>query len=285
MLSSRFIFQRLRHNFILRNVFFFVKQMMDKELNFFAASLSFYTLSTIVPLFVIILTILTNLKVFTEYYLDIKTFLFENFMPVHSEKIMALIDQFISNSVGLGIISLLIMVFSSLLFFQNFEFIANRIFRVKEKNFFHSLGIYFVFVTVVPIGLGATFLISYYIHSFFMNYDFMGWLNFIKIIPYLIIWTVFFIIYKISINTKIKWKVLVSGALINAIIWVGAKNMFVYYVVFNQSYKTLYGSFAFILYFLLWIYVSWLIFIYGIKLLYLIHKYYNRKIAHDKATS
>ena len=271
------IMKKLRHNFIFRNISFFIKQMIDKELNYYAASLSFYTLSTIVPLFFIVLTVLTHLKIFTEYYINIKSFLFENFMPIHSEKIMELIDQFISNSLELGIVSLMIMVFSSLLFFQNFEYIANKIFRIKPKSFLHSLGVYFIFITVIPIGLGSAFYLSYFVYSFIKDYEFVIWLNFISILPFFITWFIFFIVYKISINTKLSFKVEILASFINSIIWVSAKNLFIYYVIFSHSYKTIYGSFAFILYFLLWIYISWLIFVYGIKLLYVIHRFYDKK--------
>jgi membrane protein len=251
--------------------------MIDKELNYFAASLSFYTLSTIVPLFLIVLTILTHLKFFTNFYLDIKKFLFENFMPIHSEKIMSLIDQFINNSFELGIVSFIIMLFSSFMFFQNFEYIANKIFKVKEKNIFYSFSTYLIFVTIIPIGIGIAFYITFYLNLFLDKYEITSSLTRINLslLPYVIIFFVFLLIYKISINKKIPLKVEATGALINAVIWVGAKNMFIIYVITNESYKTIYGSFSFILYFLLWIYVSWLIFIYGIKLLYLIYKYNN----------
>lgn len=267
----------LKHNLFIRNIIFFIKQMIDKELNYFAASLSFYTLSTIVPLFLIVLTILTHLKFFTNFYLDIKKFLFENFMPIHSEKIMSLIDQFINNSFELGIVSFIIMLFSSFMFFQNFEYIANKIFKVKEKNIFYSFSTYLIFVTIIPIGIGIAFYITFYLNLFLDKYEITSSLTRINLslLPYVIIFFVFLLIYKISINKKIPLKVEATGALINAVIWVGAKNMFIIYVITNESYKTIYGSFSFILYFLLWIYVSWLIFIYGIKLLYLIYKYNN----------
>jgi len=50
--------------------------------------------------------------------------------------------------------------------------------------------------------------------------------------------------------------------------------IFVYYVTFNKTYTTLYGSFSTIMFFLIWIYLSWIIFLYGVKFCY----YLNRRI-------
>lgn len=43
------------------------------------------------------------------------------------------------------------------------------------------------------------------------------------------------------------------------------KNLFVYYIVYNKTYSTIYGSLSTFLFSFLWIYISWIIYLYGVK--------------------
>ncbi|MBR1819287.1 MAG: YihY/virulence factor BrkB family protein, partial [Neisseriaceae bacterium] len=47
---------------------------------------------------------------------------------------------------------------------------------------------------------------------------------------------------------------------------------FVAYVGYNKTYINLYGSFSVLFFFLLWIYVSWVLFLHGVKLCVLLDR-------------
>ena len=119
---------------LFKHVKFFISTFVDKELTLFAASISFYTIFTIIPLLLIMLTLLTSLPSFAEYYETIKGFIFSNLMPVNSEALMVHIDGFLQNSAKLGAIGLVMILVASLLFFKNFEYIANKIFHAKPRT-------------------------------------------------------------------------------------------------------------------------------------------------------
>ena len=89
----------------------------DKELTLFAASLSFYTIFSFIPLLLILMTILTSLKSFADIYLRIQDFIFSNLLPINSEIAMEHINGFLQNSVEMGTISMSMLFISSLLFF------------------------------------------------------------------------------------------------------------------------------------------------------------------------
>ncbi|WP_314988890.1 YhjD/YihY/BrkB family envelope integrity protein, partial [uncultured Campylobacter sp.] len=44
-----------------------------------------------------------------------------------------------------------------------------------------------------------------------------------------------------------------------------SKYVLLYYAILNETYRSIYGSFAVLLFFFLWIYVSWVVFLYGFK--------------------
>jgi len=253
---------------------FFTSTFVDKELTLFAASLSFYTIFTIIPLLLIMLTLLTSLPSFSEHYETIKIFIFSNLMPVNSEAMMEHIDGFLENSGKMGVMGFVMILVASLLFFKNFEYIANKIFDAQPRGLWDSITTYWTMLTLTPIALGISFYITGYIATLMASNTLTSSFNILPLVPYLIIWGLFFLLFQISANTKVNPKASAISSFIISIVFNLSKNAFVYYVFLNKSYTTIYGSFAILMFLFLWIYVSWIIFIYGLKLCYLLNQKY-----------
>ncbi len=253
---------------------FFTSTFVDKELTLFAASLSFYTIFTIIPLLLIMLTLLTSLPNFSEHYETIKIFIFSNLMPVNSEAMMEHIDGFLENSGKMGVMGFVMILVASLLFFKNFEYIANKIFDAQPRGLWDSITTYWTMLTLTPIALGISFYITGYIATLMASNTLTSSFNILPLVPYLIIWGLFFLLFQISANTKVNPKASAISSFIISIVFNLSKNAFVYYVFLNKSYTTIYGSFAILMFLFLWIYVSWIIFIYGLKLCYLLNQKY-----------
>ena len=258
---------------------FFISTFMDKELTLFAASLSFYTIFSFIPLLLITMTILTSLDSFSDLYLKIQDFIFANLLPVNSEVIMEHINGFLQNSVEMSGVSFLMLFVSSLLFFKNYEFIANRAFHAPKRGFLESVGVYFLMLIITPTALGSAFYITSYIATLMASNSLTSGFNILPLVPYIIVWVLFFILFKLSANIKVHFKAAAISSLIISVVFSLAKNSFIYYVFMNQSYTTIYGSFAILLFLFLWIYASWVIFIYGLKLCYLINRVYQNREA------
>ncbi|MEA1920985.1 MAG: YihY family inner membrane protein [Campylobacterota bacterium] len=269
---------------LYRHARYYIALMVDKELTLYAASLSYYTIFTIVPLLLITLTIFTSLPSFQEHYETIKSFIFENLVPVHSEAVTSHIDGFLQNSGKLGAIGLIMVIVAALLFFQNFEYIVSKIFKTRQRTIWESITTYWTLLTLTPMALVASFYISGKVHTLLNSNEIIsGWINIMSLLPYLIIWALFFLIFKIASVEKTSTKAAALSSFIIALVWNIAKSGFISYVVMNKSYATIYGSFSTLLFFLLWIYVSWIIFIYGLKLCYLIDCNYCNSESDEKA--
>ncbi len=266
-----------RIHYLYRHLKFFIFTFVDKELTLFAASLSFYTIFTIIPLLLIMLTLLTSLPSFAEHYESIKVFIFSNLMPVNSEAIMGHIDGFLENSAKMGAIGLVMVLVASLLFFKNFEYIANRIFHAKKRTMWESITTYWTMLTLTPIALGASFYITGHIATLMASNSITDGLDILPLVPYVIIWALFFLLFQISANVKINPKASFISSFLISVVFSISKNAFIYYVFLNKSYTTMYGSFAILMFLFLWIYVSWIIFIYGLKLCYMINRIYEKR--------
>lgn len=272
---------KLQARELYKQVGLFVLSFVDKELTLFAASLSFYTIFTIIPLLIIMMSLITSLPSFQEHYESIKGFIFSNLMPVQSELIIEKIDGFLANSAKMGIMSLAAVLVASLLFFKNFEYIANRIFSAKSRGLWESITTYWTMMTLTPIALGVSFFITGKIATLMASNSLTSGVNILPLIPYIIIWGLFFLIFQIGPNAKIDPKASAISSFIVSIIFSFSKNAFIYYVFMNKSYSTMYGSFAIVMFLFLWIYVSWIIFLYGLKLCRIIDGIYKNKKSQE----
>lgn len=253
---------------VWRHLRLFIVMMFDRDLTVYASSLSFYTIFTVVPLLIISLSLIANVPVFNDQYVKIQLFIFENIMPVHTEAIAGYLESFFQNSVQLGVIGFATMIVSSLLFFQNFEQIVGKIFKTPQRGVWDSITTYWTLITLTPIVLIASMSLKAYLQSHITGVA----LSALSVFPFMLLWGIFFIVYKIAVNARVSTKAAAASSFVVAVVWGIAKNSFIQYVFYNKTYATMYGSFSALIFFFLWIYVSWIIVIYGMKLCYLINR-------------
>lgn len=267
----------MKINIVYRHLKRFVLMMFDRDITVYASSLSFYTIFTVVPLLIISLSLIANVPVFSEQYGKIQLLIFENIMPVQTSAIANYFESFFKNSVQLGIIGFTTMVASSILFFENFEHIVGKIFKSTPRGLWESITTYWTLITLTPIVLITSMSLKAYLESHMSGLA----LNLLSIFPFLLLWGVFFLIYKIAVNAEISPKAAAISSFVVALVWGIAKNSFVQYVFYNKTYATMYGSFSALIFFFLWIYLSWIIVIYGMKLCYLINRAYHRSASKN----
>ncbi|PSM51771.1 BrkB/YihY/UPF0761 family membrane protein, possible virulence factor [Campylobacter blaseri] len=244
----------------------FYSQIHDKELMHNAAGLSFYTILSIIPVLLLSLSIFTQMPSFDEYYGKIKEFIFSSLLPSHQDTISSYIEQFLSNSANLGILGFFAIIVATIMFFDNYNYVVNKIIGSKSRGFWQDFSKYWTLITLAPLGLGLSFYLTGKMQIMLNENEFTSWINILAIVPYLIIWAIFSVTYIISINTIIDIKKMLISSFIISIIWNISKIIFIKYAFYNKTYLSLYGSFSVILFFFLWIYVSWIIYLYGFKI-------------------
>jgi membrane protein len=249
-----------------------LRRLYDPDIPYFAASLSFYTIFTLIPLLLVSFSIIVRLPNFSTQYEKIKHFIFSNIMPAQQETVAQYIDTFLANTSRLGTIGFLFIVGASIMFFQNYEYIVAKIFRTRQKGFWSALTTYWTLITLGPMALAASIYLSVRVQKLLDSTEVTSHIDFLALFPYLIIWALFFVTYKISTTVPIRLKAAVISSFFASLIWYLGKSLFIYYTVHTHTYATVYGSFSVLLFFMLWIYVSWIIFLYGQKLCYLLNQ-------------
>lgn len=253
---------------------------IDHNLLHYASSLSFHTILALIPILLISLYVFTKLPQFSEYYIKLKEFIFSSLMPVHHDGVFENVDKFMANTASLGVIGLFFVLYVSVMFFDDFEYVINKIFKKRPRKFFHSIAIYLVLTTMMPLGLLVSIFLGIKANLLVKSYSYTSWIDMISLSSYLVIWILFCVVYYISPNAKIYFKSALLSSLVSSLIWFVSKTIFVYYVTINITYATIYGSFSTIMFFFIWIYTSWIIFLFGAKLCHYLNeeeKHKNKK--------
>jgi membrane protein len=250
----------------------FFKDLLDDRLGYYASSLSWNTIFSIIPLLVIFLYIFTTLPAFNELYDKVQQLLFDNLMPTQSKVIMESINTFIANSGKLGMVGVFYVVFAAIMFFKNYDYIVNDIFEQKPRGILKSIKTYLLLITLIPAMIGISFYLTSFIQSYLDRSSITSVIHIYYFLPYLIVWMAFYITYQLSANTTISKRAALTSSFIASLIWYLSKSGFVFYVMHNKTYTSVYGSISTVLFFLLWIYISWAIFLHGLRFCYLLHK-------------
>lgn len=250
---------------------------LTEEITIQASSLSFYTIFSIVPILLIILSLLASNPIFSEYYQKIETFILSNILPTNQETIKVYITSFVQNSKSMGITGGIYIFVTSILFFQNFETIMTKIFNSNKRDLWNKITIYWTTMTLFPILFSFSIYISIKIQSILNQSTYTENINILALIPFFTIFVMFWLAYNLGANKELNIKAIAISSFISTTIFSIAKSLFVYYVIYNKNYTSLYGSFSIVLFIFVWIYVSWIIFISGAHLCEFLDEYFREK--------
>lgn len=228
----------------------------NDDTTYYAASLSFFTIFSILPIIALLIAIISSLEVVQDYLDIFITYTFEILNPTHSESFAKTFENYVSNSGKLGWLGILYMLFVFVMFFKDYEYIVNKIHKAKRKPLLTSFFFYLFFLVTLPLMLALlNIALSFY------NNNIFNW-----VLTFSFAWLVFYALFKLSVNKYIYPKAALISSLFTLVVLSITKNLFVYYVVYNKTYTTIYGSLAILLFSFFWIYISWIIYLYGIKM-------------------
>ncbi len=241
---------------------------VDHNLLHYASSLSFHTILALIPILIISLYLFMHLAFFTPHLEHLREFIFTSIVPIQRDLIESNINAFMQNADKMGLLGIVFVLYVSIMFFDDFEYVINKIYSIQPRKFFHSISIYLTLVILMPVGVVASFYLTIKANLLLQSFEYTHWINVLSISSYAITWFLFFIIYKISPNIRVHSRGALLSSFITSLIWYISKMLFVYYVTYNKTYSSLYGSFSTLMFFLIWIYLSWIIFLFGVKLCY-----------------
>lgn len=231
-----------------------------------AASLAFTTLLALVPLVTIGLAVFSAFPAFKTFTGGVNEFISRAMLPSTVEQIVAThLEQFTQSAGRLTALGIVVLGVTAVLLMQTIDAALQRIFAVRRKRpLILRVLTYWGVLTLAPLLIGASLSMTSYllthpligsrqIHSLVLR----------DMVPLGLTAIAFTLLYKVVPNRSISTRHALIGGVCAALLFETMKRGFAFYIAKFPTYTLIYGAFAAIPIFLLWIYLSWLVVLLG----------------------
>ena len=261
-----------RPNFGIVDSFRFLRyvtvRLQDDRCTQMAASLTFTTLLSVVPLLTIALTLFSAFPVFSEYSAPIKEFILVNMVPETGGRIISgYVEQFTESASRLTAVGLVFLAVTSMLLMLTIDNAFNMIWRVsRPRSLRQRVLVYWAVITLAPLLVGASLTLTSWLVGFSAEYAQRIpklSMDAIKLIPLMLTTAAFTLIFRVVPNRFVPMRHAITGGLIAAVAFESMNRAFAFYISHFATYKLVYGAFASVPIFLMWLYFSWLTVLFG----------------------
>ena len=252
----------------LRRLFALVERANDDNLDQIAGSLTFLTLLAIVPFITIGLALFAALPVFDDFKSAIGDYLQDGLLPENtSDIVLTHIADFAANAAQMTAAGIAVLCLTAFMLMHTIERSFNHIWRVPQGR---SLGRrIFIYTSALLLGpiliggslAGTTFLVSTSL-GLLPETVWLDKLS-LSLLPAAMTALAFTLLFHGVPNCPVHWRHALSGGVLAAGGFELMKILFGVYVAAFPSYQMIYGAFAAIPIFLIWIYLSWIITLLG----------------------
>ena len=239
-----------------------------------AGSLTYTTLFAVVPMLTVFLVVISSIKPLEPARQQLQLLIYSNFLPKTTIAFDKALNAFTDKSSNLTVIGVLFLFITTVMMLTSIETVFNRIWRVKETRG-GILGFmrYWTIISLGPILLGSAFVISSTAASLnvlsnnFSGYELDGAFVFWCISFSLTILGFFILNWTIP-NRSVPIKAAFFAGTFSATLFEMLKHLFGFVMSNFTSYEIIYGAFAAVPIFLLWIFLSWNIVLLGVEISY-----------------
>lgn len=262
---------------------FVLKHFAQDDCAYIASALAFTSLLAIVPLMTVSLTIFSTFPIFKGFSQPLQDFVFTNFIPTTGTMVQFYIQQFSSQVSKLPVWGILLLLITALLMLFTIERAMNKIWRVTSgRHGVSAFLLYWAILSLAPILIGLSIAISSYLFSTTLplplNNPLLSLL--IHYSPFFLSLLGFFFLYTIVPNCSVKIRHAFFGALVATILFELAKESFAYFLTRYNVYELIYGAFAILPLFFIWVYWAWIITLLGAEISYAFSVHHQRRSGH-----
>jgi membrane protein len=236
-----------------------------------AGSLTYTTLLSLVPLITVALAVASAFPVFDDAITALQLFLMENVLPDAAglEAITDQISTFSTNAGRLTAIGLAFFFVTAVMLMTTIDTALNRLFRVQRaRPMVQQVLMYWAVITLGPILIGGSLSMT----SFAVGRSF-GWLQLsvvadavLAVLPFVFTCMALTLLYQVVPYRHVPARDALIGGVLAGVAFELAKRGFAIYVGRFPTYSLIYGAFATIPIFLVWLYMSWVVVLAGAAL-------------------
>jgi membrane protein len=261
---------------LLRTISLAIRGFREDKIGLRASALTVYTLLAVVPVVALAFGIAKGFGL--KEYLERQ--LLANFKGQEEvlDWIIRFANSFLEHTSG-GIIAgigLIILLWSVLKVFANIEGSFNAIWQIRRsRSWFRKFSDYLSLMLIAPIVViissSSAVFITTQIEQIASEIEFLGFIEqivffLVKLIPYVLIWVLFTFLYMFMPNTKVQFRSALIGGIVAGTVFVVIQWLYINSQLGMSRYNAIYGSFAALPLFIIWLQISWLIVLFGAEI-------------------
>ncbi|MFA0810625.1 YihY family inner membrane protein [Microbulbifer epialgicus] len=239
----------------------------EKDCQKSAAALTYMTLFGIVPLVTVSYAMLSLFPDFAGLQSKFQEQVFSHFVPQSGQEVQEYINSFSAQAQRLTGVGIAMLIITAGLTLRSIEGTFNSIWDVSRgRSGVSSFLLYWAILSLGPILLGSGLAASTYLLSqklFMGGADGIGMMAVaLRVLPFIFTSIVFTLLFIAVPNCYVPLRHGIEGGVITSIAFEVMKYLFGV-IVARSSVQAIYGAFAFVPLFLLWIYLTWMLVLAG----------------------
>lgn len=238
------------------------RRLFSEKYTYRVSALSFETTLAIIPIISLSVFLITFFPFFSKLIYLTEEYILQNFIPDAANKIEIYFENFIQHAVHLPLLSIVFLIFTGIMMVNTIDETLNDIWQIKiRRKIFLAWIIYWFIILLTPLLIG----LSVFITTSVLTLYGLSHTGFILAfcIPVFINTILFSAIYIFSPHVYVKLRDGLFGGFLAAVLFEIARLAFSYYIKQFSNYEIVYGAFAIIPIFLIWIYIGWFIILWG----------------------
>jgi membrane protein len=244
------------------------QRFREDHLGVTAGSLTFTTTIALVPLFTVMLALFSAFPVFARFRKVLEQQVISGMVPdAIAKPVLLSLTKFATKASQMGGVGLIVLGITAMALMLTIDHTLNGIWRVKTvRPITQRVLVYWAALTLGPLMLGASLSLTSYLLSASGGLvdELPGGVGLMLSMTVFVLQTAGFVaLYKFVPNTFVRWEHACGGAVFASVGLELGQKALAFYLKSAPIYSNIYGAFAAVPIFLIWIYVSWLIVLMG----------------------
>ncbi len=255
-------------------LFLSVKRFFHDKRLLWAASLTYTTIFSLVPLLSVVFFLFKVFGGLSDLQSLVRPYIYRTIAPGAQEKVIATLNSLVEsiNFSTIGALGTGVLVVAVILLLSEMEYALNEIWMTRNRRpLFYRIAMYWTSLTVGPLLLAVSLVMMATLQSSNAMKIVEGYINIdlFSRLPYFLVWIAFTGLYIFMPGAKVKLSAALTGGFIAGTLWhLAGKAFTIYTTQFVFYYPLVYGPLSAIPILLLWVFISWMLFLLGAEIAY-----------------
>ena len=265
---------------------YLVKEYVATGCRHRSASLAYMSLFALVPMLTVIYSMFSIIPAFQGMAAELQNFLLDHLLPDSGAEMQGYLEVFSSQARNLTVVGVIMLIATAYFMLKSIENAFNHIWGItKPRKGLMNFLLYWAVLSLGPLLLGIGLAMSTYLISlrlFFSEYDAIGVVPVLfSFMPWVLTAATFTLLLAAVPNCKVPLRHALIGGVLTAIGFELLKDLFTW-VISHSSYEVVYGAFAMVPLFLLWMNLVWTVVLAGALLVRSLSTYQMVQLQKDE---